>query len=472
MLSGVHITNKSTVDGYDRGEVLMTHQRRCPARHVVSRRREETRCQSHSNSNHRGEHQSTQQTDTQVNQTSLQASKRIRETDQPIITTTKALVTATPGTMSLAQGIVHWEPPADAIERAQSSIVNNKTVVNGYGPDEGNPELRARLKRKLEEENGLAGHDVHVTAGANQAFSNLAIALLDPEDRVVLFRPYYFNHMMAVQMTGGGSHVVLGPYEKESYHPDFEWLAQEVRGSCPPKMVVLVNPNNPSGALLNQHELDTAAALCEESNTWLVIDNTYEHFVYDGREHYCPSRKNVIHIFSFSKAFGMMGWRQGYIAFREDAPGNISNELLKVQDTVPICATQVSQQASLGALEAGREWVKNKVEGLSKNRDIVLKALECLGPDRIAPSEGAIYVWCKLPEGCERDDLITEWLVKKHKICVIPGTACGTPGHIRVAFANLDERDCEVAASRLASGLQELVHHGMDTVIRDLGHTV
>jgi aspartate/methionine/tyrosine aminotransferase len=86
-----------------------------------------------------------------------------------------------------------------------------------------------------------------VTAGANQAFTNVVLALLDAADRAVLFAPYYFNHLMALQMSGGGAGVVLGPREEASGHPDLAWLERQLAGPRPPKMVVVTNPCNPSG---------------------------------------------------------------------------------------------------------------------------------------------------------------------------------------------------------------------------------
>lgn len=87
-----------------------------------------------------------------------------------------------------------------------------------------------------------------VTAGANQAFVNVLLTLTDAEDAVVLFWPYYFNHLMACQMTGGARSVVLGP-PGASLKPDLAWLEKELNGDHPPKMVVIVNPCNPAGAL-------------------------------------------------------------------------------------------------------------------------------------------------------------------------------------------------------------------------------
>ena len=86
-----------------------------------------------------------------------------------------------------------------------------------------------------------------MTSGANQAFINVVLTLLDPGDRVILFVPYYFNHLMAVQMTGGADNVVHGKCDPQSWHPNLDWLEQELSQPNPPKMVVLVNPCNPTG---------------------------------------------------------------------------------------------------------------------------------------------------------------------------------------------------------------------------------
>jgi len=408
-------------------------------------------------------------------------SNRIRSTDDPTIAKTKQLVSEVPGTLSLAQGVVHWQPPQPALARAASMI--SEPSASAYGPDEGMPALRQALRKKIANENGLQGYDVHVTAGCNQAFANLTISLLDPEDTVILFLPYYFNHRMAIQMTGGADSIVYGPCDPYSFHPDLDWLEKQLLGSSTrPRMVVIVNPNNPTGVLMSKEECQRAADLCAAGKTWLVMDNTYEHFVYEGREHHCIGGPHIIHLFSFSKAFGMMGWRQGYIAFPEDhiseventdsglAAGGLGAQFIKVQDTVPICATQLSQHVSIGALEAGREWVMERVAGLDENRRAVLEALSPLGTmgNGIAPSEGAIYLWARLPAGFEDDETVVEWLVRKHKVCLIPGTACGCPGYVRVAFANLQKDDCKEAARRLKEGLKELADCGMAIVMEDI----
>lgn len=228
--------------------------------------------------------------------------------------------------------------------------------------------------------------DIMVTAGANQAFTNVVLTLCDADDQVVLFKPYYFNHLMAIQMTGGEQNVLYGP-AGGGLKPDLDWLEETLKGRKPPRMVVIVNPCNPAGSsplllkqsqlearfqgdqstvqamllllpkfkqalsvvsaqcirlqvlnagfVLTKTELERAAALTEAAGCWLVMDNTYEHFTYGGVEHACVSGRNVINIFSFSKAYGMMGWRVGYICYPDaSVHATLGSELLKVQ----VCA--------------------------------------------------------------------------------------------------------------------------------------
>ena len=408
-------------------------------------------------------------------------STRIVDTDDPIVAQMRRLVQAVEGTASLAQGIVYYPPPEQVLARVQAALGDPATqkVLNSYGADEGLLELREALREKLAKENGLHGVDVFVTHGAQQAFANVVISLMDPDDEAVLFAPYYFNHKMAVQMCCRPESVLIGGYEEETLRPDVGWLeelmvARSRDGVRLPKMVVVVNPSNPTGVLLQKEELQKISDLCRLYGVWLVVDNTYEHFVFDGNEHSCVGGRHVVNIFSFSKAFGMMGWRQGYLAYDHDAgladsdatlalrsldeanPG-LGWSILKVQDTVPICATILSQYASLGAMEAGRGWVEEKVKMLDENRKMVLEAVGCLGEKNIAPSQGAIYVFCRLPEKHQDDLKVVEWLVRRHKVCVIPGGSCGAPGYVRIAFGNLSADECREACGRLRMGLIELM---------------
>ena len=434
-----------------------------------------------------------------------QPSDRALATDDPIIVATKALIArsgrAPSDVASLAQGVVHWQPPAAALEAAARGAAAASS--SSYGPARGLPELVDALGRRLTDFSGLPenAYEPMVTAGANQAFANIVLACLDASDAAVLFAPYYFNHLMMLTASGiPRKNVLVGPRSAETMLPDLDWLEEtlfpssgrgasgasgEKRGGAPkPKLVVLVNPCNPTGVVLPRDLLQRASDLCAKAGTWLVVDNTYDHFVYGGAEHEMPlEAPHVLHVSSFSKAYGMAGWRVGWLASHRDS--GLGPSLLKVQDTVPICAPQLSQRVALAALEgpgAGAAWVAARVRGLEGNRAAVKAALAPL--DALAAAEeggsgggssgalgaarGAIYLWSRLPASLLRggargggptDAAVVGWLVRRHGVCLVPGSACGAPGRVRAAFANLEPEACERAAGRLASGVEELLEH-------------
>ncbi|XP_042484744.1 aromatic aminotransferase ISS1-like [Macadamia integrifolia] len=148
------------------------------------------------------------------------------------------------------------------------------------------------------------------------------------------------------------------------------------------------------------------------------------------------------------------------IAYPIEVEG-LEAQLLKVQDNIPICASIISQRLALYSLEVGPEWVRDQVKDLVKNRAVILEALSPLGEDAVKGGEGAIYLWARLPEKYSDDFEVVRWLARKHGVVVIPGSASGGAGYIRISFGGLMEADCKEAAGRLQKGLEELVRDGM-----------
>lgn len=384
--------------------------------------------------------------------------RRAIETESPVMVQIQQLYRCTKDAVSLAQGVVYWRPPQQALDKVKDLVYD--PVVSRYGGDEGIPQLQDALVQKLQRENKLYKSKVMVTAGANQAFVNLVLALCDAGDSVVMFAPYYFNAYMSFQMTGVKD-ILVGPGDPKTLYPDADWLEQTLKKTNPPpKVVTVVNPGNPSGTYLPEPLLKRISDLCRDAGSWLIVDNTYEYFMYDGRKHSCVEGDHIVNIFSFSKAYGMMGWRVGYIAYPSEVDGFLA-QLLKVQDNIPICAPIISQYLALYSLEVGVDWVKNQVQDLVKNRELVREALSVLGEDNVKGGEGAIYLWARLPEKFHDDFAVIRWLARRHCVIVIPGSACGCPGHLRVAFGGLPEDQTAVAAERLRKGLEELLRGGM-----------
>ncbi|KAJ3701310.1 hypothetical protein LUZ61_005015 [Rhynchospora tenuis] len=386
--------------------------------------------------------------------------KRAVETNTPVMVEIQKLQRSKENLMSLAQGVVYWQPPEKALNKVKEMVWD--PIVSKYGADEGLPELREALLEKLRKENKLTNSSVMVTAGANQAFVNIVLTLCDPGDSVVMFAPYYFNAYMSFQMTGI-TDILVGPADPNTFHPDLEWLEKTLsqKGDKPvPKLVTVVNPGNPSGVYIPLPTLKRISDICRKAGSWFVVDNTYEYFMYDGLKHECLEGSHIVNVFSFSKAYGMMGWRVGYIAYPTEVDG-FAEQLLKVQDNIPICASIISQKLALHSLEVGPGWIQERVQDLVKNREILIKALSPLGEGAVKGGEGAIYLWAKLPDKYSDDFEVVKWLVHKHSIVVVPGSACGAPGYLRISFGGLKEDDCQLAADRLKGGFEQLVTEGM-----------
>eukprot|EP00585_Thalassiosira_rotula_P008241 CAMPEP_0196147256 /NCGR_PEP_ID=MMETSP0910-20130528/24937_1 /TAXON_ID=49265 /ORGANISM="Thalassiosira rotula, Strain GSO102" /LENGTH=466 /DNA_ID=CAMNT_0041409627 /DNA_START=192 /DNA_END=1589 /DNA_ORIENTATION=+ len=430
-------------------------------------------------------------------------SSRTLQTLDPVIILMKQLISQHAskweddprGIFSLAQGVVHWRPPNSAYEAlsmaAEENMMDNDGNNNGdgrlihtYCPDEGYPPLLSALKDKLQRENGLRDPHVMVTSGANQAFVNCVMTLLDEDDqegnisKCVVFEPYYFNHVMAVQTARGGSGcggtastpttdgdddddatssvegLLVGPTTKGV--PDLEWLKSQLdenkysdsetaTSGNAIRMVTLVNPGNPTGVSLPREFLEEITQLTKEYGVWLVMDNTYEHFDVEEKNKLsntndnstpdfpCFDEEHVINIFSFSKGYAMAGFRVGYVALSSKTSNdNVEGrgtrayeQMLKVQDTIAICTSRISQMAALGALRAGREWVHEQVRTLDTGRKAILGAMSSL--EDVIGGNGAMYVMGKLPEGVNDQEFASS-LVEHYGVAVIPGSFCGLSG--------------------------------------------
>ena len=154
----------------------------------------------------------------------------------------------------------------------------------------------------------------------------------------------------------------------------------------------------------------------------------------------------------------MAGFRVGYIALSskngDDGKGTKAyQEMLKVQDTIAICTSRISQMAALGALQAGRQWVYDQVKTLDEGRSAILDAISSL--EEVIGGTGAMYVMGKLPDNMDDQEFASS-LVEYYGVAVIPGSFCGLPGWIRVCYSNLPPNDCKVAAARLKKGILEL----------------
>jgi len=359
----------------------------------------------------------------------------------------------TPSTLSLAQGVPFFPPPERALELLKDRLGDARS--HGYSLDAGLQELRVALAEKLRRENGLdIGPDqVMVTAGANQAFMNVILTIAGPGDELILLVPYYFNHEMALRMLGITPRFVG---IRSDFQPDVEALRHAITPRT--RAIVTVSPNNPTGAVYEQGVLREIGELCREAGIFHISDEAYEYFIYGEEPHHSPGtgsgEGSTINLFSFSKAYGMAGWRVGYMTYPEE----LGEELLKVQDTVVICPSVPSQLLALECLEIGKEYLEPFLPVIRDSRAVLLAHLKELGGIITLPeTTGGFYVYPKVGTVLTGRELAFS-LIRDHEVAVVPGEAFGSDGgcYLRLSYGNVAPEVAEEGMRRFVKGVREL----------------
>lgn len=387
----------------------------------------------------------------------LPISQRMLRVQSPVIPIVGEMVKKHPGTISLGQGVVHYGPPRSVAQAAADAILNDPRV-HRYGLTFGIDALLDAIRAKLEKENGVhvgENRRIAVTSGSNMAFLNAVLAIADPGDEIVLLSPFYFNHEMAIDIAG--CRAVIVPTDAE-YQPDLP--AVEAAITARTRAVVTISPNNPTGAVYSAADLTAINELCRRRGIYHVADEAYEYFTYAPAKHFSPpsipgSEGYTFGLYSLSKAFGMAGWRVGYMVM----PAHLEEAVKKIQDTNLICPTLASQLAAVAALAAGRSWCQTQIAPFGAVRDLVLSELQKLG-DRIhVPTPGgAFYALMRLNTTRKDMDLV-ETLIRQFGVAVMPGSTFGPKEgcYLRVAFGALDQGTVAEGMGRLARGLKSLL---------------
>jgi aspartate/methionine/tyrosine aminotransferase len=401
----------------------------------------------------------------------------------PVIPELGSLVRATPGTLSLAQGMVGWGPPREVLATlaaAGKAVGAADPTRDAYGPVQGDPELLAMLAVALGQEQGidLHGADLWVTAGSNMAFNAIAQVLCDgppaEPSELILPVPWYFNHVMAVQLAGGRPVAV-----DAGLVPDPQKLAAAITPRT--RAIVTVSPNNPSGVVMPRPVLEAINHLCASHGLLHISDEAYGQFVYGAEPHWSPgslpgAAAHTVTLQSLSKAYGMAGWRVGFMA----APASLSAALAKVQDTVLICPPRLIQQAAVAALAAGPAWCRPRIAALGERRAQLLAAVAKARADGLplrllAEPDGAFYGLLALEAsaaGSLSGEELMRRLVLEHRVAAVCGESFGLAANggvatggaggsrgpvLRLSYGLLDTDDLQEALGRLFGGIKALL---------------
>lgn len=347
---------------------------------------------------------------------------------------------------SMAQAVPWYGPPGPAVDALARRLHEPSTHL--YSPDPGMASTRAALADDFRARRGIfpdPESELHLTCGASQAFLGALLSVTDPGDRVIVIEPYYFDHMFAIQFSGAIPDI-LPMRETGGWEIPWEKLEKKLPGS---RALVLVNPGNPTGSVLSRDELQDLARWTHRENCALIIDETYEGFNFTGSAWHPWIDEKAPHVLtlgSFSKSFGISGWRLGYLF----GPANLLAEALKVQDSVVICPPAPAQILLEECLRHPG-YREERASEVDARRKLCREALSRAKGLQWREAGGGFFTLAACPgiDGWEASRILLE----TGRIGVIPGGAFGETGenHVRISFGCLPDHDVQPAMEALAS---------------------
>ncbi len=345
------------------------------------------------------------------------------------------------GGVNLAQGVCDTELPQPVAAGAIDAITqghNIYTRLDGIAP------LRKAIAEKLARHNGVTADpdaEILVTSGATAGFQSACMALFDPGDEVILFEPFYGYHLNTLRALRVEAASV--PLTAPNWTLDLEAL----RAAITPRTrgIVVNSPSNPCGKVFSRAELEAIAALAIEHDLFVLTDEIYEYFVYDGAEHISPATlpgmaERTISISGLSKTFSITGWRVGYLVADRRWLGAISY----FHDLVYVCAPSPFQYGSAaGLMQLPDSFYAGLSTEYQAKRDMLCGALSDVGLTPSIP-QGAYYVLAdvtNLPGATAREKART--LLRNTGVAAVAGTAFFAEGRgenlLRFCFAKRDE---------------------------------
>jgi aspartate aminotransferase len=311
-----------------------------------------------------------------------------------------------------------------------------------YVASPGIPALRKAIAAKLRHDNGIEVDPIGgvvVTPGGKQALFEATMALIEPGVDVLIPEPSWVSYMPMVELAGGRVvPIALDPDD------NFRITSERLEASVTPasRVIIICSPNNPTGRVLSQAELDAIADLAREHDLLVFSDEMYEKILYDGHTHTSiatlPSMAERTLVFNgMSKAYAMTGWRLGYVA----GPKTYVTEIEKVQSHSATCATSFVQAAGVVALTGPQGFIDDMVGAWDRRRQAVSTGLGNVKGITCRPAEGAFYAFADIRETGMTSAEAAEVLLREAHVAVTPGAAFGDAGegHVRLSFATSDE---------------------------------
>ena len=344
--------------------------------------------------------------------------------------------------VDLAVGEPQFDTPAPVIDATKNALDAQKTR---YSPVSGLSELRKQLAAQF------SGYDIDnilITNGSKQALFMIFQVICDPAGEVIIPVPYWVSFIEQVKLAGGRP----VPVATKNHQLDCEAIEAAI---TPRTKAILINsPNNPSGAVYPMADLQKIARLADNHDLFIVADEAYNAFVYDGIASVSlfdiePVRNRVIVTRSFSKSYNMTGFRIGYIA----APRQIIAALSKIQSHLSGNVCTFAQYGALAALSLDGHFLLNRQVELQQKRDMafqtVSKLFDCIKP------QGAFYLFPDVSTALKNDETseaLARRILEQAGVAVVNGEAFGMARHLRISFA-VSEENLKIGLERIAEVL-------------------
>lgn len=350
------------------------------------------------------------------------------------------------GIISLGPGEPDFTPAKHIIKFAKQKLDQGFTH---YSPAEGRKELLEAIVKKLKKENKIdtCPENVIVTCGSNEAILLALICCIDPGEQVLVPDPDYVTYIPIVELLNGCPLSIQLKQEN-----GFRLVPEEIEIKEPKRTraIIIDNPANPTGVVYSKKILEKIADLAIENDLLILSDEAYEKFVYNGKHISIGSLNGmqdyVLTLHSFSKTYGMAGFRVGYAT----GPEKVIAAMRKVHLYSTLCAPTISQLAALAALRGPQGWVKKNVSEYNRRRKFIVKRFnEIPGFSCIEP-QGAFYVFPKIDFSLKGKKLksreFCEFLIKNAKVACVSGTEFGRYGEGFVRFSYATAYDLIVKA--------------------------
>ena len=330
--------------------------------------------------------------------------------------------------IALGRGDPDFETPPAIVAAGADALIGGYTH---YSPPPGLPELREAIAFQLKLE--YSADQVIVTNGAQEALLIAILALVNPGDEVILQAPRFnaFDYMVTL---AGGRIVDVPTLEEDDYALGADAIREVLTDRS--KLLVIANPNNPTGGLTPRAELERIARLVVERDLVVISDEIYEKLIFGGAEHVSLAAldgmpERTVTVNGFSKAYAMTGWRVGYLA----APAWLVGAATEIKHTLSICTPPALQRGALAALKSGDEAVASMLAEYERRLELVLRRLDDMGIAYGRPG-GGMYVYANISStGLDAETFCLE-LLRREQVMVFPGTMFADPAnrHIRITL--------------------------------------